>query len=152
MASDPLAPHTRVVSILDPALDPEKFTLEKMKAYLESYDKQHVDGCARENEELTWFCITQLKQTTLADEIDPIEADSRKLKLAFLHCCHRVERGASVFEVEESELTRKSTPKLAGSAWWDRIGDEFGAGILYSIGSAILQRARLPKAKRAPLH
>lgn len=149
--SDPLAPHARIVSVLDPALDPDKFDAARMRQYLEAYDPVWVEGAFLEGVEPTWFIVTQLKQSTLADEIDPIAAETRKLKLAFLHCCHRAERGAEVFEVSDAEWTKKSTPKVANTAWWDRIGDEFGTEILYTIGMAIEKRARLPKSKRGPL-
>ncbi len=153
MASDPLAPHLRIVSILDPALDPDKFTVERIMAYLDSYDEKLVADCFFDGVEPSWFCITPLKQVTLADEIDPIAGETRKLKVAFLHCCHRVENtaGATLFEVAAGEWTKGKSPKLATSAWWERAGDEYGSEVLYSIGVAVMQRARLPKSKRSPL-
>ncbi len=149
---DPLAPALRIVSVLDDALDPEKFTPELQALYLAEYDPKHLAGCFREGVSPAWFCITQLKQTTLADEIDPVLAQTRRLKLAVLHCCHRVEKNDSVtwLETDASELSKKP-PRVASDSWWDRLGDEFGVEMLYTIGIAILKRARVPKGKRGPL-
>lgn len=153
MASDPLAPHIKIVSTLDDAIDQSKLTSAKLAAYLDGFDPKHLEGCFKTGMSPAWFCITPLKQSVLSNEVDPAGVTSRKLMVAFLYCCHRIERpdGTAVMAVDADEWASEKSPRLASDAWWDRCGDEFGDNILHTIAISIINRARLPKSKRGPL-